>query len=148
MKEKILEAFANLGFRLEDADGIGYVFDYENIRFLYMLNEDDESFFTIALPGFYEYDENKPGVYCALEEKINSNLKYVKAYTLAQHMWLFYERELFGEEDLEQIIPRMILHLEAGLMFARKTIDELETSFAEDTDETADSIEDITDDND
>ena len=29
MKEKILEAFTNLGFKLEDADGMGYVFDYE-----------------------------------------------------------------------------------------------------------------------
>ena len=42
MKEKILEAFANLGFKLEDADGMGYVFDYEGIRFLYMYNENDE----------------------------------------------------------------------------------------------------------
>ena len=46
MKEKILEAFANLGFKLEDADGMGYVFDYEGIRFLYMYNENDENFLS------------------------------------------------------------------------------------------------------
>ena len=53
MKEKILEAFANLGFKLEDADGMGYVFDYEGIRFIYMYNENDENFLSIALPGFH-----------------------------------------------------------------------------------------------
>ena len=80
MKEKILEAFANLGFKLEDADGMGYVFDYEGIRFLYMYNENDENFLSIALPGFHDYDENNAAQYCILEEKISSTLKYVKAY--------------------------------------------------------------------
>ena len=111
MKEKILEAFANLGFKLEDADGMGYVFDYEGIRFLYMYNENDENFLSIALPGFHDYDENNAAQYCILEEKINSTLKYVKAYTLGGGMWLFYERELLGWEDLETIIPRIIYQL-------------------------------------
>lgn len=116
MKEKILEAFANLGFKLEDADGMGYVFDYEGIRFLYMYKmRMTRILLSIALPGFHDYDENNAAQYCILEEKINSTLKYVKAYTLGGGMWLFYERELFGGEDLETIIPRMIYQLEAGL---------------------------------
>lgn len=134
MKEKILETFANLGFKLEDADGTGYVFDYEGIRFLYMYNDDDEEFFTIALPSFHDYDEEHIGQYCAIAEKINSSLKYIKAYTLAGSMWLFYERELFGGENFEEIIPRMILRLEAGLLFARKAIEEIGTSFGQDED--------------
>lgn len=133
MKEKILEAFVNLGFKLEDADGMGYVFDYEGIRFLYMYNENDENFLSIALPGFHDYDENNAAQYCILEEKINSTLKYVKAYTLGGGMWLFYERELFGGEDLETIIPRMIYQLEVGLVFARNTLREIETSSDDDT---------------
>lgn len=60
MKEKILEAFANLGFKLEDADGMGYVFDYEGIRFLYMYNENDENFLSIALPGFMTMTRTMP----------------------------------------------------------------------------------------
>ena len=70
MKEKILEAFANLGFKLEDADGMGYVFDYEGIRFLYMYNENDENFLSIALPGFHDYDENNAAQYCILDSAI------------------------------------------------------------------------------
>ena len=34
MKEKILEAFDNLGFNLEDNESLGYHFFYEGINFL------------------------------------------------------------------------------------------------------------------
>lgn len=36
MKEKIFEAFANLGFKLDGSDDTGYVFDYENLHLIYM----------------------------------------------------------------------------------------------------------------
>lgn len=81
MKEKILEAFARLGFCLEKSDDVGYEFEYEGMTLLYLCNEDDEDFLAIALPGFYEYDEENVATYCALSEKINASLKYVKAFT-------------------------------------------------------------------
>lgn len=98
MKEKILEAFARLGFCLEKSDDVGYEFEYEGMTLLYLCNEDDEDFLTIALPGFYEYDEENVATYCALSEKINASLKYVKAFTPGHSMWLCYERELFGDQ--------------------------------------------------
>ena len=39
MKEKIFEAFANLGFKLDGSDDTGYVFDYENLHLIYMYNQ-------------------------------------------------------------------------------------------------------------
>ena len=82
---------------------------------------------------------------CALLEKINSTLKYIKAYMLGNSVWLFYERELFGEEDLMTVISRMILHLEAGLSFARKAMTEIEETMTNDSsdDDTAESAEEI-----
>ena len=72
-------------------------------------------------------------------------MKYVKTYMLGNSVWLFYERELFGEEDLMTIISRMILHLEAGLVFARKAMAEIEETMANDSsaDDTAESAEEI-----
>ena len=55
-------------------------------------------------------------------DKLNGTLKYVKGYKLNDSMWLFYERELFGGEDLTQVISRMILHLEAALMFLHRAM--------------------------
>ena len=77
-------------------------------------------------------------------EKINSTLKYVKAYLFGSSVWMFYERELFDGEDLPLLISRVILRLEAGLQFARKTIAEIEdtmTSVSSD-EEANDVVED------
>ena len=140
MKEQILEAFRDLGFKLEEEEGMGYCFNYEGMNLLYMYNENDEEFLNIALPGIVEVEDDKMLQICALLEKINSTLKYIKAYMLGNSVWLFYERELFGEEDLMTVISRMILHLEAGLVFARKAMAEIEETM------TNGSSDDITDD--
>ena len=170
MKEKILEAFRELGFKLEEEEGMGYCFKYEGLNLLYMYNENDEEFLNIALPGIVEVEDDKMLQICALLEKINSTLKYIKAYMLGNSVWLFYERELIeqreqsrtcsdyaesrekktesqlcGEEDLMTVISRMILHLEAGLVFARKAMAEIEETMAKDSsaDDTAESAEEI-----
>ena len=170
MKEKILEAFRELGFKLEEEEGMGYCFNYEGLNLMYMYNESDEEFLNIALPGIVEVEEDKMLQICALLEKINSTLKYIKAYMLGNSVWLFYERELIeqreqsrtcsdyaesrekktegqlcGEEDLMTVISRMILHLEAGLVFARKAMAEIEETMTNDSsaDDTAESAEEI-----
>lgn len=159
MKEKILEAFRNLGFKLEEEKGMGYSFNYEGLNLLYMYNEDDEEFLNIALPCIIEVEDDKMLHTCALLEKINSTVKYVKAYMLGNSVWLFYERELieqreqntegqlYGEEDLMTVISRMILHLETGLAFARKAMAEIEEAMESGSldDEAADGSEDIVD---
>ena len=126
MKEKILAAFENLGFNLEDNESLGYHFYYEGINFLYMYNEDDEDFLNISVPSIYDFGKYNKEKYEELKEKINSTLKYVKAYTLGDSLWIFYERDLLGNEDLEEVIRHMILHLAAALMFARDSIEKID----------------------
>ena len=140
MKEKILETFAELGFKLEQMDDFGYGFSYEGTNFIFMPNSDDEEFLNICVPGIYDLEEESPLTFIELMNKINSTLKYIKAYELGKSIWLFYERELFGDEDLAKVISRMILHLEAGLMFSRKAMAEIKSN-AEDKGEDNDIVE-------
>ena len=140
MKEKILEAFAELGFKLEQMDDFGYGFSYEGTNFIFMPNADDEEFLNICVPGIYDLEEESPLTFIELMNKINSTLKYIKAYELGKSIWLFYERELFGDEDLAKVISRMILHLEAGLMFYRKAMAEIKSN-EEDKGEDDDIVE-------
>jgi hypothetical protein len=135
MKEKILEVFAELGFKLEQMDDFGYGFSYEGTNFIIMLNSDDEEFLNICVPGIYDLEEESPLTFIELMNKINSTLKYIKAYELGKSIWLFYERELFGDEDLMKVISRMILHLEAGLMFSRKAMSEIKENAENNGDE-------------
>ena len=137
MKEKILDAFKALGFEMEDMEGLGYGFEYEGKHFLYMYNEDDEDFMNIALPAVLDMDDENNMCFYQVMDKINGTLKYVKANKLNDSMWLFYERELFGDEDMKQILSRMILHLEAGLMFLRRAMASSE--------EDSDSASEVTD---
>lgn len=141
MKEKILEAFGDLGFMLEETEGMGYSFNYEGLNLLYMYNENDEEFFSIALPGIIEVEEGKLLQTCGLLEKINSSLKYVKAYMIGNSVWLFYEHELLGNEDLKMIIPHMILHLEAARGFSHKAMLEIEDAISNNQPEEEDAEE-------
>lgn len=122
MKNKVLEAFDELGFKLETMDDWGYGFDYEGINYLYVPNTDDEDFLSITIPGIYDIDEKNALIAHELMDKLNSTLKYIKAYKLSNSIWLFYEKELFGDEDLSQIISRMIIHLEAALFFIHENV--------------------------
>lgn len=138
MKEQILDAFKALGFELEEMEGFGYGFHYEGKNYLYLYNEDDEDFLNISIPAVLDIDEeNNVGFYQVMD-KINSTLKYVKANKLNDSMWLFYERELFGGEDLMVLLSRMILHLEAGLNFLRKAM----ASAVKDSDAESDGTDD------
>lgn len=80
------------------------------------------------MPGAYDFDEDDAGKHCALTESINSALKYIKAYNIDKSMWFFYERKILEGENIEDIIRRMIFHLQAGLLVLRKTIDSYDSN--------------------
>lgn len=132
MKEKIMEAFAQLGFNLTEVENLGYAFSYEGINYLYLNSDDDEEFLNISVPGIYEVDEENATTYLAVCEKINSLRKYVKAYTFGDSLWIFYERALVGDENLEEVIRHMILHLAAALVFAHDVKEKIENGDSDD----------------
>jgi len=123
MKEKILGALKALGFQLEEIDDIGYDFFYEGKHYLYMYSEDDENFLNLAIPAVQDIDKDDITPYKVMDT-INSSQKYIKAYDFFDSMWLFYERELIGEEDLKKVLAKMILRLEYGYVFLHKLLSE------------------------
>lgn len=137
MKEKILEAFKNLGFVLEEIEDFGFDFQYEGQHYLYMNNNGDDNYLCITHPVILEDDEGSDLEIYQVMDKINRTLKYVKANILRESIWLSYERELFGDEDLKPILYSMIHRMDAGLSFLYKTIAE--------TDEDNDTVSNGTD---
>jgi len=122
MKEKIFETLRTMGFEVEEIEEFGYGFQYEGKNYLYMPNDEDEDFLCISIPAVMDCEDVSNEVFYQLMDKLNSTLKYVKANKLGDSMWLFYERELYGDEDLEKMLALMILHLEAGITFFRNLI--------------------------
>lgn len=147
MKEKILNVLSDLGFVLECTDEVAYAFEYEAMHMVYLYNEDDEDFLHIALPCIMEVDDlGKTVALYALIDKINATLKYVKVYILGQSIWMLYEREIIGEEDLKAVIQRMIISLENGLLYFRKEVAEMGVLPDDDTaeDDNTDAMVDAT----
>lgn len=117
MKEKILDAFKQLGFSLIKTDEMGYGFSCEGTNLLYIPNSEDEDFLNISVPCVCDGESGRSMPLQDLAERVNAMLKYVKAYRLGKTLWLFYERELLSEENLPQIISRMVVRLEAANCF-------------------------------
>ena len=140
MKEKIVEALRDLGFILEEVSGIGYHFKFEAVNMFY-LNSEDEKFVSIIVPGIFETENSDMEVVYKTMEKVNSTLKYVKAYLWNDSITLTYEREMFGEENLEEMLGSMIVQLESALRFSRNVIETLqnETNDADADDEADDA---------
>ena len=140
MKEKCLEALKNMGFQTEYHEGLGYGFKYEGRHYLFMPNENDDTFLSISLPGVVEMGDIPEDAFYKLMDKMNATLKYVKTNTLHDDMWLFYEREIICEEDIEAVVRRMILRLDAALVMLRHEMKESEES--EENDEEDENEED------
>jgi hypothetical protein len=136
MKEQILNTFATMGFQLDEMEGFGYGFRYEVTNYLYMLNDDDEDFLNLAIPAILEVTEDNINAALMLMDKLNSTVKYVKANRLGDSIWLFYERELYGGEDFEKLLSRMILHLEAAINFFHHAMDNIKKEVDSSDDDT------------
>ena len=99
MKEKVLKTLEELGFSPELAQGNDgyYIFQYEGLNYLWMVNDDDPQFLSFSLPG-------------------------IKVYLMSpDSVWMFYERKLMDEEDYEKVISHMIFQLERSNMYALNT---------------------------
>lgn len=142
MKDKILDAFAELGFILEEVD-YGYSFNYEATCMLWMVNEDDPSFFSMAVPVIAKIDGGNKEIMHDVMNKVNLTLKYVKCHTMGDNIWLFYEREIIGDEDLPLVISRMVIHLDNAKNFAHKSILEALETDTDTDDEAVVDVEDV-----
>ena len=139
MKERVKNILEELGFQTESVDEyLG--FEFEGLNFLYLYNSNDEDFLNISIPCVMAPDEEDESMLFRMADKINSTLKYVKAYIWDERLWLFYERELFGDEDLEKLITAIILRLAAAAVFVHQLCDG-----PDEDDSSSDSIEDGSD---
>ncbi len=134
MNERILNTLTAMGFQPEAVEDACYAFHYEGVNFLYLPSDDDD-FLNIAVPAIWDIDDKNSLVVYKIMDMLNATAKYVKANMYADEMWLFYERELIGDENLEEVITRMIVHLEGTLIFFRNTLDEIANTDNSDTDD-------------
>ena len=148
MKEKVLKALKELGFKLEEVEDFGYIFQYEGTHYLYAPNIMGEEFLNICIPGVCDLHEAKETFdLCHLANKLSYELNYVKAYVKEERLWIAYECNIEGcEKSLKDIVVNMISYLDFGINYTRDLLrngypDMEEANEKEDLQDTAPSEE-------
>ena len=94
MRKQVSCILHKLVFKFEETDN-DLRFDYEGIHMLIMFT-DDENYLSILVPGILDADKDNELTVLRLVEKMNNQLKYVKAFMPhGESLWLSYERHLY-----------------------------------------------------
>lgn len=145
MKEKILQTLRELGFVPEKVEDLGYGFDYEGHKYLYMYNDEDENFLCFTVSNIMKITERNSSLAETLINSINLRRKYIKACRFGENVLFSYERELSGGEDLRLVVGSMILHLNRALSVAKLSLDGLDESLDHEDKDDNDDDDDLDD---
>jgi hypothetical protein len=114
LKELMLNYLREEGFCPKE-EKYGLSFKCEGLNFIFFYDEDDDQYFRLMMPGIFDVtEENFPAVLLALN-KVNSEIKVVKAYTPVQdEVWLGFEVIVDSTPVLADFVPRGIAMLRAA----------------------------------
>lgn len=92
-------------------------FKYQMRNFVFFLDEDDQNFLQLCLPGIFDWnDENQFAVLKAMDA-LNTGRKVIKSGTVGDSVWLFFEVLLDETPVFDDIIPRGMQMLTQGQEF-------------------------------
>jgi hypothetical protein len=105
MKQRVFEWLKSQGL-CPSMDDNAIHFKYQMKNFIYFADDDDQNFFQLCLPGIFDWnDENIFAVLKAMNE-VNIGRKVIKAGTIGDSVWLFFEVLLDESPEFDDIIPR------------------------------------------
>ena len=93
----------------------GLAFKCEGLNFIFFYDEEDDQYFRLMMPGIFDVtEENFPAVLLAMN-KVNSELKVVKAYTpVPDAVWIGFEVIVDTTPVFADFVPRGISMLRAA----------------------------------
>jgi len=108
LKELMLNYLREEGFCPKEEE-FGVAFKCEGLNFVFFYDEDDDQYFRLMMPAIFDVtEENFPEVLLAMN-KVNSDMKVVKAYTpVPDAVWIGFEVLVDSTPVLEDFVPRGI----------------------------------------
>ena len=120
-KELLMSKFEELGFALEDTGDFGFFFNFEELHYLYIPDEDDEDFLRLAVPNIFDVTADNRSLVMEVVNETNISVKYSKTCVSNDNVWAIFEHRLFGNENLEDVIEHGIRLLQVTVdVFYRK----------------------------
>lgn len=110
-EELVLKELTSMGFEPTQVGDMGYAFNYEELTFLF-ITDDDDAFLRFAIPNMFEVtDDNRTFVLEAINQT-SLSLKYSKmCITSDAYVWAMYEHRLNSTEDITNLLEHIILVL-------------------------------------
>jgi hypothetical protein len=110
MIDNVMEVLQKQGF-LPQREDFGIMFKYQITNFLYLFDENDETYFSMYVPCIFEVDdENIDDVLKAINI-INNEMKVLKLVVNANNVWCCFEEKLTENTDIEEIVSFAVVSL-------------------------------------
>ena len=102
--EKVFEALKNEGL-VPVMENFGISFKFQMTNYVYMEDENDESFFNLLIPNIYDVsEENELEVLRAINN-VNNSMKVAKLVISNDSVWVCFENLLDKEHTMEDLVP-------------------------------------------
>lgn len=98
-----------------DEDG-DVVFKYEGNSYIIFADEQDPSYFRLAMPFFWRLDdERERGRAVAAADQVNAHVKVVKIFLIENFVWGAVELFLDPLDSFRNVLPRCLRALARGV---------------------------------
>lgn len=106
MNRKMKVYLLKEGFRPEvSKDGKDLYFKREGLIYIYFGHDEDERFFSIALPDIFDVTPEARASVLEIANQINMRMRVGKVVVTKETVCCVYERFLTSQESLEEICP-------------------------------------------
>lgn len=126
MKEIILDELAKAGFKVTELGDTCYGFEYEDLVYFYLVDEDetDDNYLRIVLPNILDVTEENYYEVLKAMNKASEYTKYTQLHIVNdQSLWVVYEHYLSSTDDVATILEHMIQTLFVSFVVFKCTFD-------------------------
>lgn len=106
--ELVLNFLKEQGFCPQIDENNNIVFKYQMRTFVFFNDDEDASFFQLAMPAIYDVTEENRGLVLETINKINIGYKVVKVGIVGESVWGSFEVLLDTTPNIEDIMPRAL----------------------------------------
>lgn len=114
-KKEVGAYLSSEGLRPQETD-FGYVFEYQNLTFFIIWDDNDDQYLKIALPGIFNVDDNNRDDALVAVNEVNKEWKVIKSVVTDDEVWVVAEQFVDKDPNLSDLVPRSINILMGGRM--------------------------------
>lgn len=114
-KKEVGAYLSSEGLRPQETD-FGYVFEYQNLTFFIIWDDNDDQYLKIALPGIFNVDDNNRDDALVAVNEVNKEWKVIKSVVTDDEVWVVAEQFVDKDPKLSDLVPRSINILMGGRM--------------------------------